>query len=83
MNTKYLVLSREDFGRDISLSWATDVMDCFGDADWEATQSIKDGSRETYVFKLEKVYVDRESSKHIVEQVLVENEKESDGTAQN
>lgn len=71
MNQRYLVLDRDDFGRPITLSWATDLMDSFAEADDDATLSIEEGSKETYVFKLEKIYLPRGKERH-VEEVYVE-----------
>ncbi len=70
MNTKWLVLCREDFGRNLSLSWATDVVDSFAEADAEATEAVRLGSPECYVFRLDKVYMPQ-GNQRIVEEVYI------------
>lgn len=56
MNKTYLVLALEDFGHPIHLYRSTDLFAEEASADYEATMSVTEGSREVYLFELKRVY---------------------------
>ena len=55
MRKHWLVLSHSDFQG--TLSQATDLLCCDGDADAEATEFIRDGEPWAYVYELKRVYL--------------------------
>lgn len=57
MGKKWLVLSDDDFGHSIELSRSCDLLDSYGEAEYSAENSVKGGSRLTYIFELKEVYV--------------------------
>ena len=56
MTPKYLIITDEEFGKDINIC-RSDLYDSPGEADWAAEQCVREGSRFVYVFSLDAVYV--------------------------
>lgn len=61
MRKKYLVLARSDFGRPITLSHSTDLVDCEAEGDNTASECAEDlgGEEPVYLFELKRVYITR------------------------
>lgn len=79
MSKKYLVLSDNDFGRPIDLSRSTDLVDSLAEADVMAEDSVRGGSRLTYVFELRRVYIPEGSTRmvEVCQVELVETKQQS------